>query len=78
MPPSGFGYHIGDHNHNTPMEVGYRGYLRKPIINGDDGSGSRSVCIVGGGKGKLKSIICPTPAHGGTRIVVSENAWDAL
>ncbi|AVC44923.1 hypothetical protein B4919_09075 [Francisella tularensis subsp. novicida] len=77
MTNSVFGYKIGDQNNKSTIDGGYIGYLRKPIINGYDGSGSRSDYIVEQGNGNIKYIICHNPDNGGNTIVVSENSWDA-
>ena len=49
--------------------------LNLPYVN--DGSGSKSDCIVEQGNGNVKYIIYHNPENGGNRIVVSENSWDA-
>ncbi|KFJ42787.1 hypothetical protein IBE48_03790 [Francisella philomiragia] len=76
MSQAEYNYKIGSQN-AVPVEGGYIGYLRKPVIDGYDGTGSESDYIVEQGNGNIKYILCHKPEDGGNRIVVSENSWDA-
>lgn len=74
MSQAEYNYKIGSQN-AAPVEGGYIGYLRKPIIDGYDGTGSESDYIVEQGNGNIKYIICHNDK--GKTIEVADDSWSA-